>query len=82
MKSCTILAAIRDQVSMKDFEDRIAYLEETYQADIRILNLPDMMLSSSEMRKRVSEGKSIRFMTPDPVIDYIRSNKLYEVGGA
>ncbi len=81
MKSCTILAAIRDQVSLKDFEDRIAYLEQTYQADIRILNLPDMMLSSSEMRKRVSEGKSIRFMTPDPVIDYIKANKLYEVRG-
>ncbi len=81
MKSCTILAAIRDQVSLEDFEKRIDYLKQTYQADIRILNLPDMMLSSSEMRKRVAEGKSIRFMTPDPVIDYIRSNKLYEVGG-
>ena len=77
MKSCIILAAIRDQVSMKDFEDRIAYLEQTYGADIRILNLPDMMLSSSEMRRRISEGKSIRFMTPDPVIDYIKANRLY-----
>ena len=77
MKSCIILAAIRDQVSMTDFEARIAYLEKTYGADIRLLNLPDMMLSSSEMRRRVAEGKSIRFMTPDPVIDYIKSNNLY-----
>ena len=77
MKSCIILAAIRDQVSMTDFEARIAYLEKTYGADIRLLNLPDMMLSSSEMRRRVAEGKSIRFMTPDPVLDYIKSNNLY-----
>ena len=80
MKSCIILAAIRDQVSMTDFEARIAYLEKTYGADIRLLNLPDMMLSSSEMRQRVAEGKSIRFMTPDPVIDYIKSNNLYVNG--
>ena len=80
MKSCIILAAIRDQVSMTDFEARIAYLEKTYGADIRLLNLPDMMLSSSEMRQRVAEGKSIRFMTPYPVIDYIKSNNLYVNG--
>lgn len=80
MKSCIILAAIRDQVSMTDFEARIAYLEKTYGADIRLLNLPDMMLSSSEMRQRVAGGKSIRFMTPDPVIDYIKSNNLYVNG--
>ena len=77
MANCIILAAIRDQVSMDDFKARITYLEETYGADIRILELPDMMLSSSEMRMRCRQGRSIRFMTPDPVVDYIKKNGLY-----
>jgi nicotinate-nucleotide adenylyltransferase len=79
MANCIILAAIRDQVSMEDFKKRIAFLTETYHADIRILNLPDIMLSSSEMRKRCHEGQSIRFMTPDPVVSYIKSNGLYQM---
>ncbi len=77
MANCIILAAVRDQVPMDSFEERVAYLRETYKADIRILDLPDIMLSSSEMRKRCHMGLSIRFMTPDPVVEYIQSHDLY-----
>ena len=36
-----------------------------------------MPLSSSEIRENVEMGKSIRFLTPDPVVDYINEEKLY-----
>ena len=77
MSQCVILAAIRDQVSMADFKAQIVRLKEKYDADIRIIDLPDMMLSSTEIRRRIREGRSVRFMTPDPVCDYIKEHHLY-----
>jgi nicotinate-nucleotide adenylyltransferase len=38
-------------------------------------------LSASEMRDRVREGLPIRYLTPDPVVEYIASHRLYSKGG-
>jgi nicotinate-nucleotide adenylyltransferase len=40
-------------------------------------SMPPIGLSSTEIRRRVKDGRSIRFMTPDPVCDWIRRNGLY-----
>jgi len=34
-------------------------------------------ISSSEIRRRVSEGRTVRFLLPDSVLAYIRENNLY-----
>ncbi len=77
MNNCIILAAIRDQVSQEDFDKQIEYLKEKYHADIRKMDIPDLEISSSNLRERVSEGKPIRFMVPDSVDAYIRDHGLY-----
>ncbi len=40
--------------------------------DTRIIDI-----SSSEIRKRIKEGKSIKYMVPDNVLDYIEKEELY-----
>lgn len=34
-------------------------------------------ISSTDIRRRAAEGKSIRYLTPDPVCDYIQRHGLY-----
>ena len=34
-------------------------------------------ISSSEIRERIAEGRSVRFLLPDAVLDYIREQGLY-----
>jgi nicotinate-nucleotide adenylyltransferase len=34
-------------------------------------------ISSSEIRRRIGVGRAVRFLLPDPVLAYIRDNKLY-----
>ena len=36
-------------------------------------------MSSTEIRKRILGGKSIRFLVPDTVLDYIKDRKLYKM---
>ncbi len=77
MSSCIILAAVRGHTPQERLKARIGYLAGKYGADIRILEIPDTDISSTGIRERVAEGRSIRFMVPDPVIAYIENTGLY-----
>lgn len=46
-------------------------------AAIRFASMPAVDLSSTDIRRRVREGQSIRFMTPRAVEMYIREHRLY-----
>ena len=43
----------------------------------RVCAVPEIAISSREIRTRVKEGRSIRYMVPPPIEDYIISNSLY-----
>ncbi len=38
---------------------------------------PEIAISSTDIRRRVAEARSIRFLTPDAVVSYIESQGLY-----
>jgi nicotinate-nucleotide adenylyltransferase len=40
-------------------------------------SMPPMGLSSTDIRRRLKEGRSVRFMMPEPVYEFIRRNHLY-----
>lgn len=42
-----------------------------------LVEIPSISISGTAIRRRISQGSSIRFMTPDPVIKHIRDWNLY-----
>lgn len=44
----------------------------------RVVDAPQIDLSATQIRRRVAEGRSIDFMTPPAVVEYIREHKLYQ----
>jgi nicotinate-nucleotide adenylyltransferase len=38
---------------------------------------PGLPVSATDVRARVRDGRSIRFLVPDPVADYIAKRGLY-----
>ena len=43
----------------------------------RMLKVPPVAISSTDVRKRAAEGRSVRCRVPDPVADYIEEKGLY-----
>jgi nicotinate-nucleotide adenylyltransferase len=39
---------------------------------------PLLGISSTEIRERIRKGKSIRYLTPLPVVEYIKTHRLYQ----
>lgn len=75
--NCHILAAVRNDKSNEDMKQQITYLKEKYDASINLLHTSHIDISSSMIREAVKEGKSIRYLVPDAVYDFIIKNKLY-----
>ena len=81
--NCVFLAAARDDVSMDDIKKRIIYYEGRYNAVIRIMRDRGVSLSSSFIRRAISEGDyevARKFLDPS-VYDYIREKGLYVDNG-
>lgn len=76
--TCTILAAMRDDKDAWEMQRQILYLTEKYGARIRLLQAPLLEISSTVIRDRASRDLGVRYMVPDSVAEYIRTNHLYK----
>lgn len=75
--ACHILAAVREEKSTEDMKKQAHYLKEKFGAEIALLQTGHMEISSSMIRKLCKSEKSIRYLVPETVYDYIIQHKLY-----
>lgn len=73
-----LVVAVRDHVSDQSMELQIEHLEKKYGADIRVLDVPNMDVSSHMLRDWIREDRSVRYYLPDSVISYIKNTELYQ----
>lgn len=76
-KCCKILAAVRNGASLTEMEMKIADLKQKFGAEIQLLPFLNLEISSTELRERIRLGKSVKYLIPDAVIDYIAEKKFY-----
>ena len=43
----------------------------------RVVTVPALDISATAVRERVAQGRSIRYLVPDPVREYIATHRLY-----
>ena len=53
-------------------------LDQRFNKIIKIMEIPALAISSTDIRKRVREGNNIRYLLPYEVEEYIYKNKLYQ----
>ena len=71
----TLIAATRPGYEIDQARKRIEC--SGYEFDVRYIQIPALAISSTNVRERVSEGKSVRYLTSESVIGFIRKNGLY-----
>lgn len=76
-KLCTVAAMNRSDIPEERFLSKIEYLRDRFSADIRVIDMPYVDVSSTELRERIQSGRSIRYLCDDEIIEYISKNKLY-----
>ncbi len=46
-------------------------------AKVTVISAPAMDISSTQIRERIAQGLSVRYLTPKPVLEYIEKRGLY-----
>lgn len=79
LRYAVILAAGRDHIAESELEAQIEYLLEKYPfGKIFPLLTPSLEISSHNIRKRVRNERSIRYLLPKEVEEYALTHKLYQ----
>lgn len=78
-KNIEFICAMRPQyLSTKALEMELKYLSDKYEATVHIIETPLYEISSTDLRSRIQNGKSVKYLIPQKVIDYIEEANLYE----
>jgi nicotinate-nucleotide adenylyltransferase len=77
LKSCEFIAASRPGYSFGRLKEILGDAFPEVIKHVHLLEIPAMAISSTFLRRRVAEGKTIRYLTPETVEQYIYKNGLY-----
>lgn len=77
LRMATIVVAGRAGTG-SSLNSQIEYIENKYDSEIYRLNSPVLEISSNDIRRRVRDGESIRYLLPAKVVDYIYEHGLYQ----
>lgn len=77
VRECAFIAFDRNGRMHKNFAEDIEKFNKKYNSEIYFAKMPAVDISSTLIRKRVSEGKSIKYLTHGCVENYIYQHNLY-----
>lgn len=76
LKLTSFIAGTRPSYDLGDFEEKVNQLGQAREK-IHLMQMPMLDISSSQIRRNIREGKSIRYLVVESVFCYIEKNKCY-----
>lgn len=74
---CYFIAATRPGYQNENFLKQIKILPGKLPEKIFPIEVPGVAVSSTEIRKRIAQGKPIKYLLPQKIENYIFQNRLY-----
>lgn len=75
-----VVALRSGYLDREEINKEIDFLRENFGTKINLINTPLYEISSTDLRDRIREGKSLRYLIPKKVLDYIEESGFYKVG--
>ncbi|MPM53340.1 nicotinate-nucleotide adenylyltransferase [bioreactor metagenome] len=63
---------------MEDANAKISEINKMFKSNIELFQAPMLQISSTDIRQRLMDGKSAKYLLPESVEQYIIKNNLYE----
>ncbi|MGE5559767.1 MAG: nicotinate-nucleotide adenylyltransferase [Chloroflexota bacterium] len=73
----TLATHARPGTGARRLKATLAKLHEEFGVSVAMIGGPKIDLSSTDIRDRARSGRSLRYLVPDPVADYIVRHRLY-----
>ena len=77
MNNAIILAASRKDQGIDILKEKADELMKKFHSEIHILTCPMIDISSTDIRNRIKEGKSIKYLVKEQTENYIKKYQLY-----
>lgn len=79
-KEIEFVVALRPgYLDKEEINKEIDFLRENFGTKINLIKTPLYEISSTDLRDRIREGKSLRYLIPKKVLDYIEESGFYKV---
>ena len=65
-------------INKEEINREIDFLRENFGTRINLIKTPLYEISSTDLRDRIHEGKSLRYLIPKKVLDYIEESGFYK----
>ncbi|KUK73751.1 MAG: Nicotinate-nucleotide adenylyltransferase [Clostridiales bacterium 38_11] len=78
LKIFTFIAVNRPGYVIENLDDKLRELADRYNGEIYAVNAPQLQISSTDIRNRISNGRPIKYLLPETVELYILKNRLYQ----
>ena len=76
---CCFIAATRPGTHLDEIYQFLRELPKNISSRIQIMEVPALAISSSDIRKRVANHRTIKYLLPEAVEQYIVKNDLYKI---
>jgi nicotinate-nucleotide adenylyltransferase len=77
INDCTFIAATRPGYDLSQFTRFQKQLPEHIKNKIEVMEVPALAISSTDIRERVKAGRTIKYLLPESVEQYINKHNLY-----
>lgn len=77
LEQATLVAAIRDHSSMEQLEQMKEKLLKKWKGEILLLPFLRFSVTSTEIRERIAQGKSVHYLVPEKTLGYIMEKGYY-----
>lgn len=77
LKLCKIIAVPRPGFNISEIEKTLKMINENNEGNVELLEVPMLQISSTDIRDRIKNKRSVKYLLPEMVEQYIIKNNLY-----